>query len=312
MNRFIRSCLPPSPKFSNPDRVIIGPRGLDEIIEDELGDRVFGRFDRLFLVRGRAPVFFAQNIWLEPKIAQFDSISNAAKILRDLQRNWWLHSTQFHRRAKLIAEQLPVIKRRPFAFPMNRPESPMGGWTLLDENTILYSALCSSPFPDGEVEFEENKTDPPSRAYLKLWETFSLLGKVPTPDQRVLDLGSSPGGWTWVLANLGCSVTSVDKAPLEGKVAKMEKVRFLEESAFSLAPTVGFDWLFSDVICYPERLLELIQKWESVVPNMVCTIKFQGQTNFKLIADFLKIKGSGVVHLYNNKHELTWYRISAP
>jgi 23S rRNA (cytidine2498-2'-O)-methyltransferase len=298
--------------IESPDLVVISPRGLDEVIEDELGDRVFARFDRLFLIRGRSPVYFAQNLWLEPETVRFKSISQAAKVLRDIQRNWWLHSTQFHRRAKLIAEQLPTIKRKSFPFPMQTPTQPMGGWTLLDESTLLYSARCSSPFPDGENEFAENKSDPPSRAYLKLWETFSLLGVTPKVGQKVLDLGSSPGGWTWVLSTLGCDVTSVDKAPLADSVRMLKNVKYVDESAFALASNPGFDWLFSDVICYPERLLELVRKWEPLVPNMICTIKFQGQTNFAVIAEFLKVKGFGLVHLTNNKHELTWYRISAP
>jgi len=177
---------------------------------------------------------------------------------------------------------------------------------------MLYSSHCTSAFPDGEVEFVENKTDPPSRAYLKLWEFFTLTGRLPKPGERCLDLGSSPGGWTWVLDQLGANVISVDKAPLASTTKFSSRVDYRGESAFALFPEeIGkVDWLFSDIICYPDRLLDLVNRWKDAATNMVCTIKFQGPTDYKALNAFLEIPGSSVRHLYNNKHELTWSRLS--
>ncbi|MGZ3724102.1 MAG: SAM-dependent methyltransferase, partial [Bdellovibrionales bacterium] len=190
------------------------------------------------------------------------------------------------------------------------PKAPLGSFTLFDEKTLVYSAECTSPFPDGEPEFAENKTDPPSRAYLKLWEIFLLTQNWPKAGQTVIDLGSSPGGWTWVLDQLGCNVISVDKAPLAEDLKLSNRVKFVGESAFGLEP-VKVDWLFSDVICYPERLLELVLKWRAAgaARNFVCTLKFQGPTDLAAIKNFLAIPGSQVVHLNANKHELTWFLI---
>jgi 23S rRNA (cytidine2498-2'-O)-methyltransferase len=113
---------------------------------------------------------------------------------------------------------------------------------------------------------------------------------------------------------LGCEVISVDKAPLSPNMKMSERVHYMEESAFALEPkTVGpIDWLFSDIICYPDRLLSLVKKWmdSGDVRNFVCTIKFQGATDFTAINEFLKIPGSHVQHLYANKHELTWSKLS--
>jgi 23S rRNA (cytidine2498-2'-O)-methyltransferase len=293
------------------DLVVIAPRGFETVLEEELGGRTNEQFDRLFLVKGKQVPRFAQNVWLKPQTFQIKSINEAAKHLRGIQRNWWLHSTHHHRRAELIKAQLPPLKPKPIEVMSAVPTAPLGSWTLLDEKTVLYSAECSSPFPDGEVEFIENKTEPPSRAYLKLWELFTLIGKHPKAGDKVVDLGSAPGGWTWVLDQLGCDVTSVDKAPLETKTQFSSRVNYLSESAFGLKPTEDMQWMFSDVICYPERLLELVKKWEPLVPNLVCTIKFQGETNFKTVDEFLKIPGSEIRHLSCNKHELTWWRISS-
>jgi 23S rRNA (cytidine2498-2'-O)-methyltransferase len=120
-----------------------------------------------------------------------------------------------------------------------------------------------------------------------------------------LDLGSSPGGWTWVLDQLGCEVTSVDKAPLAQAMKRSKRVKYVEESAFALEP-FAVDWLFSDIICYPERLLELVKRWQGFARNFVCTIKFQGPTNHDIVREFMAFPGARVEHLFHNKHELTW------
>ena len=39
--------------------------------------------------------------------------------------------------------------------------------------------------------------------------------------------------------------------------------------------------------------------------NMICTIKMQGQIDWKLIEQFEAIPNSRIVHLNYNKHELT-------
>ncbi|WP_457844104.1 SAM-dependent methyltransferase, partial [Staphylococcus aureus] len=77
------------------------------------------------------------------------------------------------------------------------PTAPLGSWTLLAPDRMLAAARCSSPFPNGEVGFIEDKAGPPNRAYLKLWEALVRLRRWPQPGERCLDLGASPGGWTY-------------------------------------------------------------------------------------------------------------------
>jgi len=292
-------------------KAFLSPVDLTSVLEEEI--KFHRKAGKLYLADDAATSLFAQNTWFDVQEFKFESISQAAKHLRGIQRNWWLHPTANHRRAELIREQLPPLKAKAVEFLSKPPTAPLGSWTLLDDQTLLYAAKCSSPYPDGEVHFVENRTDPPSRAYLKLWEFFTLSQKYPKAGERVLDLGSSPGGWTWVLDQLGCEVISVDKAPLSPKMRMSTRVRHMEESAFALEPkNVGpVDWLFSDIICYPDRLLSLVKKWmeSGDVRNFVCTIKFQGQTDFASVREFLKIPGSRVQHLYANKHELTWSKL---
>ena len=134
----------------------------------------------------------------------------------------------------------------------------------------------------------------------------------PQPGERCLDLGSSPGGWTWVLQQLGADILSVDKAPLDPRIAGLPRVEVRRESAFAIDPkSVGrIDWFFSDVVCYPERLLQLVERWlaQTDCRRFVCSIKFQGSTDHETARRFAAIPGSRLMHLHHNKHELTWIR----
>ena len=288
----------------------LAPEGFVEELRTELGE-VSASYGRLLISPGPPkPAAWAANIWLDPVEIPIASIGDAAKRLRAIQRNWALYPHAQHRRAALIEAKLPKVSARPLVFPSAAPAAPLGSWTLVDAHTLLASAQCTCPFPNGEARFVEDKLAPPSRAYLKLWEALTRLGTHPKPGEICLDLGSSPGGWTWVLARLGARVISVDKAPLEPAVAAMSGVDVRLESSFGLDPgAIGpIDWLFSDVVCYPARLLRLVERWLDLgtCRRFVCTLKFQGDTDHETAGRFAAIGGSRLLHLHHNKHELTW------
>ncbi|NDH64039.1 MAG: hypothetical protein EBY18_20885 [Alphaproteobacteria bacterium] len=266
---------------------------------------------RLLICDGSAvPAAWAANIWHDCIELPVASIGTAAKSLRDIQRNWAMYAPLHHRRAALVQEKLPHVSAKPIVFPAAAPNAPLGAWTLLAPDRMLAAARCNSPFPNGEVVLIEDKLGPPSRAYLKLWEALVRLRRWPQPGERCLDLGASPGGWTWVLAKLGATVVAVDKAPLDPKVSAMPGVEWRGESAFALDPaSVGpVDWLFSDIVCYPARLLRLVERWREagLVRNFVCTLKFQGETDHDTAEAFAAMPGATVLRLSHNKHELTF------
>lgn len=293
----------------------LAPEGYVEELLTELGASTSDVLGRLVLAPGPPrPAAWVANLWLEPRRFRIASIGDGVRKLRAIQRNWALYSHAHHRRAALIAEQLPKVSAKPLAFGMPAPTAPLGSWTLLDADWLLAAPRCSSPFPNGEVTFVEDRTAPPSRAYLKLWELFTLIGERPLPGEVCLDLGSSPGGWTWVLQSLGARVISVDKAPLEPRIAALPGVEFRRQSAFAIEPNSvgGINWVFSDVVSYPSRLLALVERWLSagVACRFVCTLKFQGPTDYETARRFASIPGSRLLHLHHNKHELTWIRLS--
>lgn len=267
---------------------------------------------------GEAPTAFWHRTVLEkPFTAEFASIKEAARILRDIQRNWAHCPVSAFRRAELIQESLPYVNNKPRAFPFIVPSSPMGIWSLLDEHTLFASARTSSPFPCGEIRFEEDHVNPPSRAYLKIFEALAwvsyLGGPLPGPGATCVDAGACPGGWTWALDKLGASITAIDRSELDGRLMARPSIEFIKHDAFTLQPAdLGpRDWVCSDVICYPARLLEWVQKWldSGLCGNFICTIKMQGQADHGVTRAFASIPGSRVVHLTANKNELTWIRL---
>lgn len=300
----------------------VAPPGYEAELASELGastSRVTPD-GAMLLVRGptRAAAW-AANTWLEPVRIRFTSVDDgAAAVLalggRDLR--WALAPSAFHERAALIAAKLPAVNAKRIAFPSPAPKRAPGSWCLVEEDLIIASARCTSPFANGEPRFVEDHVRPPSRAYLKLWEAFTLAGHTPRPGDRCVDLGSSPGGWTWALERLGARVISVDKAPIDERLTRLTRVRYVQDSAFAIDPSgVGrVHWLVSDVICYPARIVALIQRWLAVHPSagFVITIKFQGDTDMAPLRELEGIDGSRLVHLHHNKHELTWIRTPPP
>lgn len=260
---------------------------------------------------GEQPAAWALNIWRTPRRIPIASIGGGAKALRAIQRNWIPYSFTHHRRTALIQDGMPVVRAKPIRFPGPAPQAPLGSWTLLRPDLILASPSCSNPFPNGEVQFIEDRLSPPNRAYLKLWEVLTLEGRYPGPGERCVDLGASPGGWTWALLDLGAAVTAVDKSPLAPRVAARPGLTFRRESAFGADPASfgAVDWLFCDVVCYPARLLQLVRRWLAVKrpPTIVATIKFQGATNLDVQRDFAALPGARLRHLFHNKHELTLF-----
>lgn len=288
--------------------------GFEAELRTELGE-VAEEHGRLMLAPGPArPAAWAQNVWHEPQVLEVASIGEAAKALKAIQRNWWPYEFHLHRRTALLVDKLPKVSAKPLEFGTPAPTAPLGSFTWLDEGRVLAAARCSSPFPNGEAVFVEDRRGPPSRAYLKLWEALTLAGVMPQPGETCVDLGACPGGWTWVLASTGARVISVDKAPLAPDVAAMPNVEYRQGSAFGIEPEeIGpVDWLCSDVICYPERLLRLVERWlaSGLARNFICTVKFQGETDHATAAAFAAVPGSRLLHLANNKHELTWMRLA--
>ncbi len=259
--------------------------------------------------------YWARLVFREPFFITFDSIGDISKALKSIARLWTPYFYCCFRRGSFVQEKLPYISQKKRIFPCEIPSSPIGIYTLLDEHTALCSAKTSSFLPAGKIEFIEDHENPPSRAYLKLQESLCLAHHFfsvdfPSDSTNCFEAGACPGGWTWVLCGLGSHVFAVDRSPLAQSLMENPLVTFLSHDAFTLKPSeIGkCDWVFSDVICYPERLLKWVKEWlkSGLTKNMICTIKMQGAVQWDIVSEFAKIPYSRVVHLNYNKHELTF------
>jgi 23S rRNA (cytidine2498-2'-O)-methyltransferase len=257
-------------------------------------------------------VCFASDILLNPQIEHFSSISQAQRILRNAAKYWFLYPLNNIRRSKLIEQGLLKLPSLIQTFPIAKPLADIGFFTLLDQNTILYASKRLKNPPLGIYQFVEDKINPPNRAYLKLWEALSILQKHPKKNDTVIDLGASPGGWTYVMQSLGAKVTAIDKAKLDNRISSLPNVFFKEISAFAFEPEKlekPIDWLLCDVACYPDRLYNLVNRWiaSNKAKQMIITVKLQGQTEHNIIEKFKSIPNSRLMHLSYNKHELTFF-----
>ena len=209
--------------------------------------------------------YWARTVMLNPFFFNFNTISEAANHLKEIQRNWAPYQYTCFRRAQLIQEKLPYINLKDRKFPVKIPQSPIGLYTLIDEHNLIASAETTSYLPAGTLHFIEDHENPPSRAYLKIQESLTMATllngtELPHQGQHCFEAGACPGGWTYVLVNLGAAVHAVDRAQLAPALMNNPLVKFQTHDAFTLTPEdIGpVDWIFSDVICYPERLLQWI------------------------------------------------------
>lgn len=270
--------------------------------------------DSLYISDLDVKPIWAKSIWSSVEFHDIESISDAVKLLKSKGKFWSQFSQNHFRRSELIQQQLFKSKAKKLNFLEKPKTNNFNNWLLLDESLLLLSTQTTSTFAQDKIEFNETSF-PPSRAYLKLWELFTVHNVRPQPGQRVVDFGSSPGGWTWVLQNMGCHVLSVDKAPLSPSIAKLSNIEMIKKDAFTIKPQdLGLvDWFFSDIICYPEKLYEYLQLWltADTCKNFAITIKLQGPCDFGLLQKFKAIPNSQVFHMQHNKHELTFVKVDS-
>ncbi len=124
----------------------------------------------------------------------------------------------------------------------------------------------SSPWPMGIPRLRMPR-GAPSRSTLKLAEAFStLLGEQALarrlqPGMRAVDLGASPGGWTWQLVRRGLMVIAVDNGPMDEALLESGQVKHRREDGFRYRPPEPVDWMVCDMVESPARIAQLAARW---------------------------------------------------
>ena len=268
--------------------------------------------EKIFLVEklSQKPIW-AQDWWADTKLYPIENKSAVIKLLKTNPIFGHYCSSEDSKFSKSILKDLKNLGKKRIkqnsTFKFN-----YFSWTIKENNLLI----CEKPFsryPSGWHEFIEDKTFPPNRAYLKLWELFTVHQLPTNKNEIAIDLGSSPGGWSWVLSQYFKTVYSVDKAKLDMKINKITNIEYCQGDAFKVSTDDFKDcsWLFSDIICTPMKTYDLIMHWmkNSNIKNYVCTIKFKGDCDFDIIKKLLMIPDSKIIHLYQNKNEVTWIRL---
>lgn len=289
-----------------------------DAIRDEFLDEVSHR--RLKLSEISANIFFGRraerlywvlDYWPVQRL-RFSSISDAAKQLRRMNKNWAYAGGVNFRRGALIAAELRTPAEKELVFPVAAAAKKSGAFTLeAGDSLLLTGNALKKQFAGGKIRFVEDKKGPPSRAYLKLYEALTLADKYPMADDRVVDLGATPGGWSYVAASLGANVQMIDRAaPDEALMRKFSKLRFLKGDGLNPPDEIlqKASVLLSDMACEPVKLISALRRWLTYpgLRLMVCTLKFHGISDKDLIGEFAAIPGSEIYHLWQNGHELTW------
>lgn len=140
------------------------------------------------------------------------------------------------------------------------------------------------PFARGELPIAVDKSAP-SRAFTKVVEAEQRLGLRIAKGDTCVDLGASPGSWSYVAIHRGARVTSVDRSPLREDLMAHPRLTFQQGDAFKFKPTQPVDWLLCDVIAAPERNIGLLLDWlrGGHARRFIVSIKFKGDSEYALI-----------------------------
>lgn len=149
------------------------------------------------------------------------------------------------------------------------------------------SGLLNSPTPGG-FSLASLPSEAPSRAYLKVIDGMKYMGVTLEKGETALEIGSSPGGATYALLQMGLKVEGVD--PGEMAPVCLEHPHFIHHResiqdfhVSSLKDHV--QWLYVDMNLAPEGSLREIEKVvEAIRPSLKGAFITLKMTKFELVS----------------------------
>jgi 23S rRNA (cytidine2498-2'-O)-methyltransferase len=142
-------------------------------------------------------------------------------------------------------------------------------FTATDRAHVGYSYIKnSSPWPMG-IPRLKFPAAAPSRSTLKLEEAFLAFLSDEERTVRLrrgltaVDLGASPGGWTWQFVSRGIRVVAVDNGRMDGQLLGSGLVQHVRGDGFTFAPRQHVDWMVCDIVEQPSRIARLAAQWLS-------------------------------------------------
>ena len=198
-------------------------------------------------------------------------------------------------------------------------------FTSTDSAYLGYSySYNHSPYSMGIMRLR-SPSDAPSRSTLKLEEAF--LTFIPedqretrlTSGLKAVDLGASPGGWTYQLVRRGMMVSAVDNGPMAESLMETGQVRHYMEDGFKFSPSrKNIHWLVCDMIEKPAKVANLMAWWlvEGYCKEAIFNLKLPMKRRYDEMKQcFEQIKSvlkehevkyqMQAKHLYHDREEIT-------
>jgi 23S rRNA (cytidine2498-2'-O)-methyltransferase len=177
--------------------------------------------------------------------------TNDGKALASLTRPLTAHLEKGLRRAKVAFDDTEAQERVHVFFVGGRA-------AYVGVSTVGNS----SPWPMG-IPRLRMPSGAPSRSTVKLAEALLefMPGRRFEPGSTAVDLGASPGGWTWQLVQRGFMVTAVDNGPMDAALLDSGQVRHRREDGLRYRPPDPVDFMVCDMVESPSRIAALVAKW---------------------------------------------------
>ena len=187
----------------------------------------------------------------------------------------------------------------------------------------------SAPWPMGIPRFRM-PAGSPSRSTLKLAEALALfvgeeaMPRRVRPGMTAVDLGASPGGWTYQLVRRGLMVTAVDNGPMNAALLETGQVKHRREDGFRFRPAEPVDWLVCDMVESPSRVCALAARWvaegwcREAIFNLKLPMKKRWEEVARARAIVAEVLGPRAHHLrlkqlYHDREEVTaWLAAGRP
>jgi 23S rRNA (cytidine2498-2'-O)-methyltransferase len=162
----------------------------------------------------------------------------------------------------------------------------------------------------------------PSRSTLKLAE--ALMEFIPereqprrlAPGMTAVDLGASPGGWTWQLVQRDLTILAVDNGPMDAALLETGQVKHRRDDGFHFRPADAVDWMVCDMVESPSKIARLAARWigegwcREAIFNLKLPMKKRWEEVIRCRAIIDEALGGGgyylrMKQLYHDREEIT-------